>query len=151
MGKGKAGTAWDEAVRRVAHTRGGRVDAMGRTVRVGAESRCSRPLGAWVRPSVSDWSLAICEWSSDAGDTAVRPRQQSCGVQAAWQDRGAAAELDEQGTEPEQAEEAAVEGGGRRCEGADDNGQCVGCLCREMKGVQGWGLANGDKLCAGGR
>ena len=70
-------------------------------------------------------------------DTTVRPWQQSRGVQAAWQGRGAAAELDEQRTEPEQAEEAAVEGGGSTCGGADDTGQGVGCLCREMEGGEG--------------
>ena len=46
VGKGKAGTAWGEVTGRVAQVRGGRVDVMGRTVRAGAESRCSRPLGA---------------------------------------------------------------------------------------------------------
>ena len=54
-----------------------------------------------------------CEWSGDAGDNTVRPWQQSCGVQTAWQGREAAAELDEQGAEPGKAKEAAVEGGGR--------------------------------------
>ena len=58
VGKGKAGKAWVEMVRRVAQVRGGREDIMGRVVRTGAESRCSNPLGAWVRPTVSDWSLA---------------------------------------------------------------------------------------------
>ena len=33
------------------------MDAMGRMVRAGAGSMCSRPLGAWVRAAVSDWSL----------------------------------------------------------------------------------------------
>ena len=46
MGKGKAGRTWDEVVRRMAQARGSRVVVMGGTVRVGAESRCSRPLGA---------------------------------------------------------------------------------------------------------
>ena len=46
VGKGKAGKAWGEMVRRVARVRGGRVDAVGRTVRAGAGPRCSRPLGA---------------------------------------------------------------------------------------------------------
>ena len=41
----------------MAQARGSRVDSMGRSVRAGAESRCSRALGAWVRPSMSDWSL----------------------------------------------------------------------------------------------
>ena len=40
----------------MAQARGSRVDVMGRTVRVGAESRCSRALGAWMGPSVSDCS-----------------------------------------------------------------------------------------------
>ena len=39
VGQGKAGKAWGEVVRRVAQVRGGRVDAMGRTVRVGAGSK----------------------------------------------------------------------------------------------------------------
>ena len=58
VGKGKAGTTWGEVARRVAQARGGRLDAMGRVVRAGARSRCSRPLGAWVRAAMSDWSLA---------------------------------------------------------------------------------------------
>ena len=58
MGKGKAGKLWGEVVRRVAQVRGGREDVMGRRVRTGAGSRCSKPLGAWERPAVSDWSLA---------------------------------------------------------------------------------------------
>ena len=33
------------------------MDAMDRVVRAGAKSRCSRPLGAWVRATMSDWSL----------------------------------------------------------------------------------------------
>ena len=83
VGKGKAGKAWGEVVRRVAQIRGGREDIMGRVVRAGAESRCSKPLGAWVRPAVSDWSLAA--WTVDgvvmhAGDTTVGPWQQSCGM-----------------------------------------------------------------------
>ena len=63
VGRGKAGKAWGEVVRRVAQVRGGREDIMGRVVRAGAESRCSKPLGAWVRPAVSDWSLAA--WTVD--------------------------------------------------------------------------------------
>ena len=63
VGKGKAGRTWGEVVRRVAQARGSRVESMGRTVRAGAESRCSRALGAWVRPSVSDWSLVA--WAVD--------------------------------------------------------------------------------------
>ena len=39
VGKGKAGKAWGEVVRRVAQVRGGRVDAMDRTVRAGAQQR----------------------------------------------------------------------------------------------------------------
>ena len=58
VGKGKAGKLWGEVVRRVAQVRGGREDVMGRRVRTGAGSRCSKPLGAWERPAVSDWSLA---------------------------------------------------------------------------------------------
>jgi hypothetical protein len=50
-------------VRRVAQTRGYRDDVMGRAVRTGAGSRCSRPLGAWGRSAVSDWSLAA--WTVD--------------------------------------------------------------------------------------
>jgi hypothetical protein len=38
VGKGKAGKTSGEVRRRVAQVRGGRVDVMGRTVRVGAES-----------------------------------------------------------------------------------------------------------------
>ena len=45
VGKGKAGKPWGEVVRRVAQVRGGRLDAMGRMVRAGAGSRCSKPLG----------------------------------------------------------------------------------------------------------
>ena len=52
--KGKAGKTWGEVMRRVAQTRGGRLDAMGRVVRAEARSRCSRPLGVWVRATVSD-------------------------------------------------------------------------------------------------
>jgi hypothetical protein len=63
VGRGKAGKVWDEVVRRVAQVRGDRVDEMGRTVRTGAGSRCSRPLGAWERSAVSDWSLAA--WTVD--------------------------------------------------------------------------------------
>ena len=58
VGKGKAGRLWGTVVRRVAQVRGCREDAMGRAVRMGAGSRCSRPLGAWERAAVSDWSLA---------------------------------------------------------------------------------------------
>ena len=58
VGRGNAGKAWGEVVRRVAQVRGGREDVMGRVVRTGAGSRCSKSLGAWMRPSVSDWSLA---------------------------------------------------------------------------------------------
>ena len=54
VGKGKAGNAWGEVVRRVAQVRGGRVDVVGNTVRVGVEPRCNRPLGAWVRSTMSD-------------------------------------------------------------------------------------------------
>ena len=42
--------------------------------------------------------------------------------------------MDEQGAEPERAEEAAVEGGGGHCRGADDIGQGVGCPSREAEG-----------------
>ena len=63
VGKGKAGGTWGEVVRRVAQARGSRVESMGRTVRVGAKSRCNRALGAWVSPSVSDWSLVA--WAVD--------------------------------------------------------------------------------------
>jgi hypothetical protein len=45
VGKGKEGKTWGDIVRRVAQTRGGRLDAMGRVVRAGAGSRCSRSLG----------------------------------------------------------------------------------------------------------
>ena len=58
VGKGRAGKAWGEVVRRVAQARGNRTDVMGRLVRKGAASRCSRPLGAWVRAAMGDWSLA---------------------------------------------------------------------------------------------
>ena len=58
VGKGKADKTWGEVMRRVAQVRGGRLDAMGRMVRAGAGSRCSRPLGAWARAAVNDWSLA---------------------------------------------------------------------------------------------
>ena len=63
VGKCKAGKTWGEVTRRVAQARGDRVDVVGRTVRVGAESRCSRPLGAWVRSAMSDWSIAA--WTVD--------------------------------------------------------------------------------------
>jgi hypothetical protein len=63
VGEGKAGKTWREVVRRVAQVRGVRVGVVGRTVRAGAESRCSRPLGAWVRSAVSDWSIAA--WTVD--------------------------------------------------------------------------------------
>ena len=56
VGKGKAGEAWRGGGG--AQVRGSRVGVMGRTVRGGAESRCSGPLGAWVRSAVSDWSIA---------------------------------------------------------------------------------------------
>ena len=36
---------------------------MGRTVRAGAEPRCSRLLGAWAGSTVSDWSIAA--WAVD--------------------------------------------------------------------------------------
>ena len=36
---------------------------MGRVVRTEAESTCNKSLGAWMRPAVSDWSLA--GWSVD--------------------------------------------------------------------------------------
>ena len=45
VGRGKAGKVWDEVVRRMAQVRGVREDAMGRVVRTGAESRCSKSLG----------------------------------------------------------------------------------------------------------
>jgi hypothetical protein len=61
--KGKAGGTWGKVMRRVAQARGSRVDTVGRTVRTGAESRCSRALGAWARPSVSDWGLVA--WAVD--------------------------------------------------------------------------------------
>ena len=35
----------------------------GREVHTGAESRCNKSLGVWVRPAVSDWSLAA--WTVD--------------------------------------------------------------------------------------
>ena len=60
---GKTGKIWVEVVRRVAQTRGGRLDAMGRVVRAGAGSRCNRPLGAWMRAVVSDWSLVA--WTEE--------------------------------------------------------------------------------------
>jgi hypothetical protein len=63
VGKGKAGKLWGEVVRRVAQVRGGRTDVMGRRVRTGAGSRCSKPLGAWERPTVSDWSLDLAAWT----------------------------------------------------------------------------------------
>ena len=63
VGKGNAGKVWGEVARRVAQDRGGREDIMGRVVRTGAESRCSKPLGAWVRPAMSDWGLAT--WTVD--------------------------------------------------------------------------------------
>ena len=63
VGKGKAGKTWGEVTRRVAQVRVGRLDAMGRVVRAGAGSRCSRPLGAWVRAAMSDWSLVA--WSEE--------------------------------------------------------------------------------------
>ena len=63
VGNGKAGRTWDEVMRRVVQARDNMVDVMGRTVRVGAESTCNRPLGAWMRPSVSDWSLVA--WAVD--------------------------------------------------------------------------------------
>jgi hypothetical protein len=63
VGRGKAGKTWGEVVRRVAQTRGGRLDAMGRVVRAGARSRCSKPLGAWVRAAASDWSLVA--WTEE--------------------------------------------------------------------------------------
>ena len=63
VGKGKAGRTWGEVVGKVAQARGSRVNVMGRTVRIGAESRCSRTLGAWMGPSMSDWSLIA--WAVD--------------------------------------------------------------------------------------
>ena len=53
----------EEVVRRVAQVRGGRVGVMGKAVCAGAESRCSKPLGAWVRSAVSDWSMPA--WAVD--------------------------------------------------------------------------------------
>ena len=50
-------------MRRVAQVRGYSEDVMGRAVRTGAGSRCSRPLGAWKRAAVSDWNLAA--WTVD--------------------------------------------------------------------------------------
>ena len=47
VGKGKAGMRWGEMVRRVAQVRGGKAVVMGRVVRVGSGSRCSKPLGDW--------------------------------------------------------------------------------------------------------
>ena len=46
VGRGKAGKLWGKVVRRVAQVGGYREDAMGRAVRTGAGSRCSRTLGA---------------------------------------------------------------------------------------------------------
>ena len=63
VGKGKADKTWDEVARRVAQIRGGRLDAMGRVVRAGARSSCSKPLGAWVRATVSDWGLVA--WTEE--------------------------------------------------------------------------------------
>ena len=74
-----------------------------------------------------------CGWSGDVGGTTIRPWQRSCGVQAAWQGRGAVARVGGQRIKPEQAEETAVEGGGRHREGADDTGQGVGCHMREVE------------------
>ena len=61
--RGKADRLWGEVVRRAAQVRGDREDVMGRRVRTGAGSRCSKSLGAWERPIVSDWSLAA--WTVD--------------------------------------------------------------------------------------
>ena len=62
VGTGQAGRTWGEVVGRVAQVKGGRVDVMGKTVRAGVESRCSRPLGAWVRSAVSDWNWLHGLW-----------------------------------------------------------------------------------------
>ena len=43
-GTGKAGRLWSEVTRRVAQVRRVREDAMGRVVRTGASSRCSKLL-----------------------------------------------------------------------------------------------------------
>ena len=72
VGEGKAGKAWGEVMRRVAQVRGGRAGVMGRTVRAGAESRCNRPLGAWVRSAVGDWSMAA--WTVDGVVVLVIPQ-----------------------------------------------------------------------------
>jgi hypothetical protein len=137
VGKGKAGKACGEVVRRVAQVRGGREDIMGRVVRAGAESRCSKSLGAWVRPVVSDWSLAA--WTVD-GVVMLGIPQSGPGSNHVECRQLARVEgqlprcMDGQRTKPEQAEEAAVEGGGGHCGGADDAGQGVGCLGREVEG-----------------
>ena len=49
VGKGKAGSKWDEVVKRVARARGGISDVTGRRVRIGAGSRSSSALGRWER------------------------------------------------------------------------------------------------------
>ena len=71
-GQGKAGKARGEVVRMMAQVRGGRVDAMDRTVRAGAGSRYNGPLGAWARPAVSDWSLVA--WTVDGVAMLVIPQ-----------------------------------------------------------------------------
>ena len=63
VGKGKAGTKWDEVMRRVARARGGANDVMDRRVRIGAGSRSSRILGRWERIAAWDWSLVA--WAVD--------------------------------------------------------------------------------------
>ena len=57
VGKGKAGELWGQVVRMVAQVRGGREDAMGRRVRTGAGSRCSKPLDAWKRSRRQLWKV----------------------------------------------------------------------------------------------
>ena len=61
---GKAGRTWGEVVRRVAQATGSRVDSMGRTVRVGDESRCSRPLDLCHRWHIKCLVLCLFKPSS---------------------------------------------------------------------------------------
>ena len=57
-GRGKIGAQWGAVVRRVAHGKGRRYDAVGKRVKLGAGSKCGMKLGSWDRKAVCDWSLA---------------------------------------------------------------------------------------------
>ena len=78
---------------------------------------------------MSDWRLAA--WSVDRVAMLGIPQS---GPGSNHVECKQLARVDGQRTQPERAAETAMEGGGGLCGGADDTGQGVGCLSREMEG-----------------